>query len=88
MRNQGGRPGSERSGRFGLRRRSRTKRLLGLAVEPGIGPRPEGPGVACRITLRSTEGKPEAVVEMATSNGNATAWAAAGKFTLPAARRR
>jgi len=60
--------------------------VLGLAVKTEIPAQPEGPGVTCRIRLQGTEEQPKALLEVATSNPNATAWASAGKFTLPIVR--
>jgi len=57
--------------------------VLGLKAEAGVPERPETPAVACRIVVGGTETAPEATVFLATSDGGANAWQAAGKFTLP-----
>jgi len=62
------------------------KTVLGLKAEPGIPTRPEGPAIACKIQITGTGDKPEAQVQVATTDGNAGSWAAAGKFTLPVTR--
>jgi hypothetical protein len=57
--------------------------ILGLAVKPEVPAQPEGPSVACKVTISGTAEKPEALVLVATTDAAATSWAPAGKFTLP-----
>jgi len=57
--------------------------VLGLPVKSTVPARPDGPALACRVQLIGTVEKPEAQVQVAKSDGAATAWVAVGKFTLP-----
>ena len=57
--------------------------VLGLPVKSGVPSRPTGPAVACKVQLTGTAEKPEAQVQVAISDGAATAWVPVGKFTLP-----
>jgi hypothetical protein len=57
--------------------------VLGLPVKTVVPARPEGPSVACKVRLTGTAETTEAQVQVAKSNGDATEWVAAGKFTLP-----
>jgi len=61
--------------------------VLGLPVKRVVPAKPEGPAVACRVQVTGTAEKPEAQVQVAKSDGNATAWVAVGKFTLPVERK-
>jgi hypothetical protein len=61
--------------------------VLGLPVKAAVPSRPEGPAVACRIELVGAAEGVEARVQVAKSDGAATAWAAVGKFTLPVGRK-
>src|SRR5512135_1998172 len=63
----------------------REKYVLGLPAQSGVPTRPEGPAVACHIQVVGTAEKSEAQVQVAKSDATATAWIAAGKFTLPVA---
>ncbi len=69
-----------------LRRVLKDQYVLGVPVVPTVPAQPEGPAVACKVSIAGTAEKPEAQVQVATSNGTATAWAQAGKFTLPVAK--
>ena len=60
--------------------------MLGLPVTLGVPAQPEGPAVACKIQLTGTVERPEAQVQVATSDATATSWPPAGKFTLPMSR--
>ncbi len=55
---------------------------LGLSVELGAPPRPDGPSLACLVEIESPESK-EAVVLLYTSDESGTRWKAMGKFWLP-----
>ena len=57
--------------------------MLGLPVKPTVPSRPDAPGVACKVQLKGTAEAPEAQVQVAISDGPATAWVPVGKFTLP-----
>jgi len=61
--------------------------VLGLPVKSGVPTRPDGPSVACRVQLIGTAEKTEAQVQVAKSDGAATAWVPVGKFTLPLERK-
>ncbi len=61
------------------------KLMLGLALEPGVPAHPAGPAVACRIQVAGSAEKPEALVQLACSDGSGSAWAPAGRFELPIA---
>ncbi|SIO66888.1 hypothetical protein SAMN05444166_8260 [Singulisphaera sp. GP187] len=65
-----------------LRDALKEKTLLGLKGVSGVPSEPKGPAVACKVQVNGDE----ATVQVATSDGPARAWAAAGKFTLPLAR--
>jgi len=56
--------------------------VLGLKTESGVPAAPAGPAVACKVKIDGNE----ASVQVATSDGPARSWAAAGKFTLPLTR--
>jgi hypothetical protein len=62
------------------------KHVLGLRAESGAPAQPEGPSVLCRILISGTAAKPEALVQVSASDGTATKWLPAGKFTVPLAR--
>jgi len=62
------------------------KTVLGLRAESKAPARPEGPSVLCRILVSGSETKPQALVQVSASDGTATKWLPAGKFTLPMAR--
>jgi len=62
------------------------KNVLGLRTKAGAPAQPEGPSVMCRILISGTASKPEALVQVSASDGTATKWLPAGKFTLPLAR--
>ena len=57
--------------------------VLGLQAKAGVPASPDSPAVACKIVIDDNATKPEATVFVVTSNGDATAWVTAGKFTLP-----
>ena len=57
--------------------------VLGLQVDDQVPAKPHGPSVACRVQVQGTVEKPEALVQLATSDAQASAWTAVGKFTLP-----
>jgi hypothetical protein len=57
--------------------------VLGLSVQPGIPAKPNGPGLACRVTLIAGD---EAVVQVSTTDAAGSRWVSAGKFTLPIAK--
>ena len=57
--------------------------VLGLKAESGVGENPTGPAIGCKIALSGTAEKPEAVVQVLTSNEEGNAWTAVGKFELP-----
>ena len=58
--------------------------MLGLAVEGSVPTRPSGPSVACRVVLSGPSGKPEASVQVTTTDATGTSWSKAGggRFTL------
>jgi len=56
--------------------------VLGLVTTAGIPDRPEGPALACRIKLTSSE----ASVQVTGSDATARNWVPFGKFTQPAVR--
>jgi hypothetical protein len=60
--------------------------VLGLPVQPEVPSAPDGPSLACRISVSGTAEKAEALVQVSTTNADATAWSPAGKFTLPVVR--
>jgi len=60
----------------------RDKMVLGLKGQPGVPAEPKGPAIACKVQINGQE----ATVQVATSDGPARSWTAAGKFTLPLAR--
>jgi hypothetical protein len=57
--------------------------MLGLAIEGSVPARPTGPAVACKVQIGGSAEKPEASVQLASSDANASAWSAVGKFELP-----
>ncbi len=57
--------------------------VLGLLVESKVPVRPTGPAVGVKVQLVGTSEKPEASVQLATTDGSGTSWTAVGKFTLP-----
>jgi hypothetical protein len=59
--------------------------VLGLQVEPKVPARPTGPAVGVKVQLIGTTEKPEASVQLATTDASGTSWTAVGKFTLPLA---
>jgi hypothetical protein len=66
-----------------LRKTLRGMMVLGLVAQVGQVPaRPDGPAVACKVSL---SGK-EAVVQIASSDGDAERWVPFGKFSLKLAR--
>jgi hypothetical protein len=62
-----------------LRMALRRKMVLGLLAEVGIPPRPEGPAVACRVRMSTSE----AVAQVTGSDATARSWVPFGKFTIP-----
>jgi hypothetical protein len=60
--------------------------MLGLAIEGTVPARPTGPAVACKVQIGGTLEKPEASIQLASSDANASAWAPVGKFELPVPR--
>ncbi|MHB1561076.1 MAG: hypothetical protein ACYC61_26800, partial [Isosphaeraceae bacterium] len=56
----------------------RDKTVLGLTARIGVPERPQGPSVACRVQINGGE----ALVQVASSDGNAQNWVAFGKFNL------
>jgi len=60
--------------------------MLGLAIEGTVPARPTGPAVACKVQIGGTLEKPEASVQLASSDATASAWAPVGKFELPVPR--
>ncbi|WP_406697400.1 hypothetical protein V5E97_00940 [Singulisphaera sp. Ch08] len=67
-----------------LRDALKEKTLLGLKGVSGVPSEPKGPAVACKVQVNGDE----ATVQVATSDGPARSWAAAGKFTLPLSRKK
>ena len=66
-----------------LKKTLRGMMVLGLVAQVGQVPaRPDGPAVACKVSL---SGK-EAVVQIASSDGDAERWVPFGKFSLKLAR--
>jgi hypothetical protein len=65
-----------------LRTALKEKTLLGLKGVSGVPAEPKGPAVACKVQINGQE----ATVQVATSDGPARSWTAAGKFTLPLTR--
>ncbi len=59
--------------------------MLGLLVEDKVPARPSGPAVAVKVQVGGTAEKPEASVQLASSDPTASAWAPVGKFDLPVA---
>jgi hypothetical protein len=57
--------------------------MLGLAIEERVPTRPSGPSLAVRVQVGGTSEKPEASVQLASSDATATSWAPVGKFELP-----
>ena len=57
--------------------------VLGLAVEDRVPSRPVGPSLAVRVQVGGTAAKPEAMVQLASSDATASSWAPVGKFELP-----
>ena len=53
--------------------------MLGLKVEDAVPARPDGPAVACKVQVGGTLAKPEATVQVATTDGRGTAWVPLGK---------
>jgi hypothetical protein len=64
----------------------RGKTMLGLAIEGSIPAKPAGPAIACKVQIGGTLEKPEAIVQLANSDPNASTWLPVGKFDLPVAR--
>jgi len=60
----------------------KAKTLLGLKGQSGVPTEPKGPALACKVQVTGNE----AMVQVATSDGPAHSWLAAGKFTLPLSR--
>jgi hypothetical protein len=60
--------------------------VLGLLVEPKVPVRPSGPAVGVKVQLIGTSEKPEASVQLATTDASGTLWTAVGKFTLAVVR--
>jgi hypothetical protein len=69
-----------------LRGALKGQNIVGVPVTPGVTEKPEGPSVACKVSITGTVEKPEALVQVATSNSTSTSWAQVGKFSLPVAR--
>jgi hypothetical protein len=61
----------------------RGQTMLGLTVEGSVPSRPTGPAIACKVQIGGTVEKPEALVQLASSDATASAWAPVGKFDLP-----
>ena len=59
--------------------------MLGLSVESVVPAKPTGPAVACKVQLQGTAAKPEALVQVATTDETGLSWTPTGKFTLPVA---
>jgi len=57
--------------------------VLGLKAVSGVPASPDGPSIACKITVGGTADKPEARVYVATTDGTGAKWDPAGKFDLP-----
>jgi hypothetical protein len=70
-----------------LAKRLEAQSVLGLLVKPSVPARPDAPGVACKVQLKGTAEAPEAQVQVAITDGPATAWVPVGKFTLPVERK-
>jgi hypothetical protein len=62
------------------------KMVLGLQVDSKVPARPTGPSVGVKVQLIGTVEKPEASVQLATTDASGTAWTVVGKFTLPVVR--
>jgi len=58
------------------------KLVLGLTAEIGIPPRPEGPGVYCRVRITDDQ----ALAQVGSSDAAAEKWVPFGKFSLPVAQ--
>jgi hypothetical protein len=56
--------------------------VLGLKAASGVPARPSGPSVGCKVQLVGEPGKPEALVQVAESDGHRE-WTSMGKFSLP-----
>ena len=56
--------------------------VLGLKATSGVPKKPGGPSVGCKLQLVGEAGKPEAMIQIAESNGHRE-WMSMGKFTLP-----
>jgi len=59
--------------------------MLGLTVESTVPVKPTGPAVACKVQIQGTAAKPEALVQVATTDATGLGWTPTGKFTLPVA---
>jgi len=59
------------------------KAIVGLKAVPGVPSKPEGPAVACKVQVDADH----AQVQVAVSDADARAWSAAGKFSVPVARK-
>ena len=57
--------------------------VLGLKAEAGVAEAPSGPAIGCKVAISGTLEKPQAVVQVLTSDEQGTAWTAVGKFNLP-----
>jgi hypothetical protein len=57
--------------------------VLGLKADQGVPSEPTVPAVACKVVVAGSDAKPEATVYVFTTDGTASTWAPAGKFTLP-----
>jgi hypothetical protein len=64
----------------------RSRTMLGLTVEGVVPARPTGPAVACKVQLSGTVEKPEASIQVATTDALGTSWTQVGKFNLAVAR--
>jgi hypothetical protein len=58
--------------------------ILGLKAASGVPARPTGPSVGCKVQLVGDPDKPEAIIQVAESDGFKK-WQSMGKFTLPVA---
>jgi hypothetical protein len=56
--------------------------VLGLKVGSVVPAKPSGPAVGCKVALVGDPDKPEAIIQVAESDGNQQ-WRSMGKFTLP-----
>jgi hypothetical protein len=58
------------------------RRVLGLTARPEIPARPDGPGLACEISLTGETSNPRLDVRLAATSPDAGRWVPAGRFSI------